>query len=181
MRLVMTCIVLGLLVSGPAIAETERSTRWAYAAGAAGVLVPGWLGTALIPTPGEGDEPRANPRTIAAMAGLYASLAWGTSAGYLYSGNTRYAVAGGLGKTALLGAGIGASLAFEADGHPYLLASSVALITTWSLVDYALLYRDVRRQNERRALAARVPIAEAVAPGVIVSNRAWTLTLSGRY
>ncbi len=178
--LVVLLSALCVLGPAPAAADSERSTGWAYAAGAAGVLVPGWIGTALIP--GTEDDRGIGARDVAAMTGLYAALAWGTSAGYLYSGNTRYALIGGLGKTALLGGAIGASVAFEADGHPYLMAMGVSLALTWSIVDYALLYRDVRRQNERRAGALlSAPGGRGITPAVSLSNDGLGLSLSGRF
>jgi hypothetical protein len=167
-------VVVGLSRPGPARADDERSVGWAYAIGAAGVLVPAWAGLAVMPK--DDDGLRWNARSVAAMTGMYASLAWGTQTGYLYSGNTRYALWGGVGKTGLLGAGLAAHRVFEAEArHPYLLASTVMVLTLWSAADYVLLYRDVRRQNERRAEAGVLTAAPTI------SRSGLTVSVGGRF
>jgi hypothetical protein len=159
----IACAAL-LLHAAPARAEGERSVGWAYGIASAGVLVPGWAATAVLP---RDDDPDTgfSPRVVAALTGYYASIAWGPAAGYYYSGNARYATLSGLGKTGLLGAGVAANRLFERDGHPYLLAMSVIGATMWGVGDFLFLRRDVRRQNRSRTEGSvTVPISLAL-PG----------------
>lgn len=179
--LVVAFVAFCVLRPGEARAEGDRSTALAYAIGGAGFVVPLWIGTELLP---EGEEEgKWTSRSVAALSSIYASLAWGTSAGYFYSGNARYGVIAGLGKTALLGAGAAAVATFESGRHPYIFASSFMLAAGWSLADYALLYRDVRIQNERRqSQGPPAPTAQAgVWPELSLSPSGLTLGLSGRF
>jgi hypothetical protein len=138
-----------LLGGGPALADDDRSVGVAYALSTAGVVVPTWSAIALMP---QDEGPlTASPRTVAAVSLAVASLTWGPSAGYFYSGNHRYAVGSGLGKTGLLGAGYLLHRTLDPDdGHPYVMSLGVMAVALWGFGDFLFLRRDVRRQNERR-------------------------------
>jgi hypothetical protein len=151
----ITAVAVLLSSSGPALADEHRSVGLAYALSTAGVVVPTWSAIALMPR--EEGPLTASPRAVAAVSLAVASLTWGPSAGYFYSGNHRYAVGSGLGKTGLLGAGYLLHRTLDpADGHPYVMSLGVMAVALWGVGDFLFLARDVRRQNERRQASSPV-------------------------
>jgi hypothetical protein len=157
-RLACLAVAAMLLYAPPARADDERSVGWAYAISTTAVLVPMWSATAIMPND---ERPFAwSPRTIAGASLAYTSLVWGPSAGYLYSGNHRYALVGGLGRTGLLAAGYGAHRLLDPEGgHPYVMGLTVMAVTLWGFGDFLFLRRDVHRQNERRHAASTAMIS----------------------
>ena len=175
-------LALGLWHPAEARAERERSVAVAYALSGGLFFVPLQLGTHLID--GADNDSGWTRRDTVIASSLYVSLAWGASAGYFYGGNTRYALVGALGRSALLSGGVAAAATLESDGHPYLSASALIFTMGWSIVDLALLWRSVDRQNKRRR-AARAPAEPTarlrVLPVVSSADQGLTLGLSGRF
>jgi len=175
-----------------AFAQRRRSTGWAYAGATAGVLVPAFVAQVIMVKPeDEGESATSKARILAATTGYYASLVWGSSVGYYYSGNTRYATWSGIGKTAILGASIGADFAFQKkDSHPYLIALGTMAVLLWEVGDFVYLYRDVNKQNAKRRATVSVPkiftvpraiVDLGVTPRIEIAEDRFSLSLGGAF
>jgi hypothetical protein len=177
----IAALTLAALASTPARAQEppapprESTAVWLSLGG---VLVPAAASIALA-----GDGSGGRERNIGALALLAGGATWGTSLGYFYAGDHRYALLSSLGKTALLGAGAGLAALqgperrtegdhLEVNDNPmggvYLGLAALAVVA-WDAVDVVMVPQAVRRQSE-----PALSLAPTRLPG------GWALSLAGR-
>jgi hypothetical protein len=164
-------VVILLLVSraraeGEVVAE-PRSEGTAVLLSLGGLLGP--MAAAWV-LPGVGGSSRAGTMAWVGLVG--AGATWGTSLGYWYAGSDRYALVSGLGKTALLGAGVGlAVLATRGDKEraaagevvddltgPALVSLASIAVLVWDVVDVMTVPGAVRRHQARAVSLAPLPV-----------------------
>jgi hypothetical protein len=165
-------VVLLLLVSRAGaqseVAAEPRSEGTAVLLSLGGLLGP--MAAAWV-LPGVGGSSRAG--TVASVGLVGAGATWGTSLGYWYAGSDRYALVSGLGKTAVLGAGIGAAvLATRGDKDraangevvddltgPMLVSLASLAVLVWDVVDVVTVPGAVRRHQAPALSLAPVPVS----------------------
>jgi hypothetical protein len=175
-------VVVFLLLASRARARAEvaepRSEGTAVLLSLGGLLGPMAAASIL---PGVGGSSREG--TVAWVALVGAGATWGTSLGYLYAGSDRYALVSGLGKTAVLGAGVGVALwstrgskARAASGEvvddltgPMILGLTSLALLVWDVVDVVTVPAAVRRHQEGTVALAPLPVGNG-----------WGLALAGR-
>jgi hypothetical protein len=173
-------IIIALFASAPRVQAETESSRQPKSEGTAVLLsVGGVLGPAaaayVLPDAVTGGSSRAT--TVTSLVLLAGGATWGTSLGYFYAGDTRYALVSGLGKTALLGAGIGAGVLAvssskgvdDPTGAVFVSLASLAVLV-WDVVDVITVPGAVRRHNEH--LVALLPTR---------LGRGWGLALASRF
>ena len=108
---------------------------------------------------------------------LAGGATWGTSLGYFYAGDNRYALVSGLGKTALLGAAIGAGVLAVSSSKGVddptagvFLGMASLVVLVWDVVDVIVVPGAVRRHNERMVYLRPVSL-----------GRGWGLALASGF